>query len=78
VVGEAFITNPENKPSINHKDKDKTNNTVSNLEWVTCRENTLHSYNTEKLQSSTIEFESVTMKGEGTPIAGYPDYRIYP
>lgn len=43
LVAEHFISNPLNLPEVNHIDNNKSHNYVSNLEWVTRKENELHS-----------------------------------
>ena len=53
LVALSFIENPDNLPIVNHKDGDKLNNKLSNLEWVSNKENVKHARDTKLHISKT-------------------------
>lgn len=46
LVAMAYLPNPENKATVNHKDGNKDNNNLDNLEWATAQENVQHAFDT--------------------------------
>ena len=47
LVAETFIPNPKNLPEVNHKDLNKSNNCIDNLEWITNADNKRHYQKTD-------------------------------
>ena len=52
LVAQAFISNPDNLPEVNHKDENPANNNVDNLEWCTHEYNVNYGHRLEKFSAS--------------------------
>lgn len=78
LVAMAFIPNINNKPQVNHIDSNRKNNNVKNLEWVTNRENSIHSWEyggremseEHKSKVSKTRIEKGLSKGKNNPMYG--------
>lgn len=79
LVAEAFIENTQKKPTVNHIDGNRENNTVCNLEWATYAENNMHSLhvlnNHKRKYKRKIGKPVLQYDLQGNYIKEYPSYR---
>ena len=73
LVAEAFLPNPDNLPEVNHKDENRLNNHVENLEWCTREYNAGYSKNKAVLQfcdgEQIAEYKSIKVASQQTGIS---------
>lgn len=68
LVAEAFLDNSQNLPIINHKDENRQNNKVDNLEWCDYKYNTHYGNCIEKLKEKAIKHKVVQITSDGREI----------
>ena len=52
LVALAFLSNPNNLPQVNHKDENKDNNCVDNLEWISIKDNANHGTRNKRISKA--------------------------
>lgn len=73
LVAEAFIPNPDSLPCVNHKDENKTNNCVDNLEWCTSAYN--NSYGTRQERCAYNRAKAVIALKDGKYFQRFPSIK---
>ena len=72
LVAEAFIPNPNNLDTVNHKDEVKTNNTVSNLEWMSVKDNNNYGTHNKRVAESLSKQVKMFDKSTGELLTTFP------
>lgn len=62
LVAEAFLPNPDDLPQVNHKDENKTNNEIHNLEWCDAKYNLSYGTRTDRARKTNMCCSSTSKK----------------
>ena len=72
LVADAFVPNPNNLETINHKDEVKTNNTVTNLEWMSQKDNLNYGTRNKRVGEALSKQVQMFDKSTGELLATFP------
>jgi hypothetical protein len=78
LVAQTFLDNPENLPEVNHKDSDRANNALSNLEWVDHDQNMKHAAEHCRMKTEKplrLVYEFIHKSGDKFYIVGYENLK---
>ena len=72
LVATAFIPNPNNLKTVNHKDEVKTNNEISNLEWMSIKDNLNYGTHNKRMAESLSKQVQMFDKSTGELLGTFP------
>lgn len=75
MVAEAFIPNPDSLPEVNHRDENKTNNLVNNLEWCTHLYNARYGTRGARISHSLGHPVLAYLPGSGLPVLHFGSFK---
>ena len=75
LVAEAFIPNPQSLETVNHKDEDKHNNNVSNLEWLSGTDNLNYGTRNKRIAEAFSKQIQQLDKKTGKLLATFPSIK---